>query len=43
MKGTKLLYINFSTAFLSLLLLIKNTLLDAGHGGNDLGAKYGIY
>ncbi|MCQ4138535.1 N-acetylmuramoyl-L-alanine amidase [Chryseobacterium sp. EO14] len=46
MKGTKLLVISvFSTAFLSFTPVDKKLIIvDAGHGGNDMGAnRYGIY
>ncbi|MFY7844913.1 N-acetylmuramoyl-L-alanine amidase family protein [Chryseobacterium gambrini] len=46
MKGTKLLVISvFSTAFLSFSPVDKKLIIvDAGHGGNDMGAnRYGIY
>lgn len=46
MKGTKLLAISvFSAAFLSFSPVNKKTIIiDAGHGGNDMGAnKNGIY
>ncbi|WP_428070122.1 N-acetylmuramoyl-L-alanine amidase family protein [Chryseobacterium gambrini] len=46
MKGTKLFVISvFSTAFLSFTPVDKKLIIvDAGHGGNDMGAKrYGIY
>ncbi|WBV54294.1 N-acetylmuramoyl-L-alanine amidase family protein [Chryseobacterium gambrini] len=46
MKGTKLLVIFvFSTAFLSFTPVDKKLIIvDAGHGGNDMGAnRYGIY
>lgn len=46
MKGTKLLIISvFSTAFLSFTPVDKKLIIvDAGHGGNDMGAnRYGIY
>lgn len=46
MKGTKLFVISvFSTAFLSFTPVDKKLIIvDAGHGGNDMGAnRYGIY
>ncbi|MDO3426095.1 N-acetylmuramoyl-L-alanine amidase [Chryseobacterium sp. APV1] len=46
MKGTKLFVISvFSTAFLSFTPFDKKLIIvDAGHGGNDMGAnRYGIY
>lgn len=46
MKGTKLIAISvFSTAFLSFTPVNKKLIIvDAGHGGNDLGAnRHGIY
>ncbi|WP_394665920.1 N-acetylmuramoyl-L-alanine amidase [uncultured Chryseobacterium sp.] len=46
MKGTKLLVISvFSTALLSFTPVDKKLIIvDAGHGGNDMGAnRYGIY
>lgn len=46
MKGTKLFILSvFSTAFLSFTPIHKKVIIiDAGHGGNDMGAnRYGIY
>lgn len=46
MKGTKLFILSvFSTAFLSFTPVDKKLIIvDAGHGGNDMGAnRYGIY